>query len=201
VKLLRFLEDCRITRVGSTQGRELDIRVLAATHRDLQAMVEAGTFRLDLFYRLNVIPIHIPPLRERPDCILPTLQHYVDEFAARFGVRRRFSRAASSVLLAYAWPGNVRELINLCERLVVMSDSEVIDLADLPPDIAPGRSKAGLPAAAAVGEATLKEVVESAERAALVRARERYENQEDIAKALGVNQSTIARKLKRYGIS
>jgi len=199
VKLLRFLEDCRITRVGGTQGRDLDVRVLAATHRDLQAMVDAGTFRLDLFYRLNVIPIHIPPLRERADCILPTLQHYLDHFAERQGVRRRFSRAATAALLSYSWPGNVRELMNLCERLVVMSDSEVIDLADLPANLSLRGGRPG--PRPSEGEATLNEAVEGAERTALLRARERYGNQAEMAKALGVNQSTVARKLKRYGIA
>jgi len=199
VKLLRFLEDRRITRVGGTQSKELDVRIVAATHRDLQAMVDSGTFRLDLFYRLNVIPLAIPPLRERTECVLPVLRHYVDHYAERLGVKRRLSRAATDTLLAYAWPGNVRELMNLCERLVVMSDGEVIDRADLPPQIASAATRAPSPAAWE-DEITLDEAVARTERALLLRARTRFSSQAEMAKALGVNQSTVARKLKRYGI-
>jgi PAS domain S-box-containing protein len=199
VKLLRFLEDRRIARVGGTQSRELDVRVVAATHRDLQAMVDAGTFRLDLFYRLNVIPLSIPPLRERGECVLPLLRHYVDHYAARLGVRRRLSRAATDTLLAYAWPGNVRELMNLCERLVVMADGEVIDRSDLPPAITSAAARSPSPAAWE-DEVTLEEAVSRTERALLLRARGRFGSQAEIARALGVNQSTVARKLKRYGI-
>lgn len=201
VKLLRFLEDHRITRVGGTTSREVDVRVLAATHRDLQEMVDQGLFRLDLFYRLNVIPLAIPPLRDRPEDILPLLRHYVDHYAARLGVKRRLSRAATDALLGWRWPGNVRELMNLCERLVVMSDTEVIDTGDLPPHLATPSPDA--PAAPAVvdDDATLEEAVERTERAVLLRARRRYESQADMAKALGVNQSTVARKLRKYGIT
>ncbi len=202
VKLLRFLEDRRITRVGATQSREVDVRVLAATHRDLQEMVESGAFRLDLYYRLNVIPLTIPPLRERAECLLPMLRHYVEVFAQRIGARRRLSRAATDLLLAYRWPGNVRELMNVCERLVVMSDSEVIDLADLPPHLLGDASSApAAPAAAGWdGETTLEEALLRTERTVLLRARERFGSQTEMAKALGVNQSTIARKLRRHGL-
>jgi PAS domain S-box-containing protein len=199
VKLLRFLEDGRVTRVGGTQGRDLDVRILAATHRNLHAMVESGAFRLDLYYRLDVIPLHIPPLRQRSDCIVPALRHYLDHFGERVGVRRRFSRAATEALLAYSWPGNMRELMNLCERLAVMTEGEVIEVADLPADIAavPGRSAdaAGWPEGA-----TLARAIEETERAMLLRARKRHGSQTRMAAVLGVDQSTVARKMKRYGI-
>ncbi|HSN93345.1 MAG TPA: sigma 54-interacting transcriptional regulator [Anaeromyxobacteraceae bacterium] len=202
VKLLRFLEDRRIARVGGISSREVNVRILAATHRDLQEMVDQGRFRLDLFYRLNVVPLTIPPLRERPECILPVLRHYVDHYAGKLGARRRLSRAATEVLLSYGWPGNVRELMNVCERLVVMSDTEVIDVGDLPPDVVAATSAGSPPALppALSDEATLAEALERTERAVLLRARLRHGNQTDMARALGVNQSTVARKLKRYGI-
>ncbi len=200
VKLLRFLEDRRITRVGATASREVDVRVLAATHRDLQEMVDTGLFRLDLFYRLNVIPLSIPPLRERRECLLPILRHYVDHYAARLGARRRLSRAATDALMAYGWPGNVRELMNLCERLVVMSDTEVIDTGDLPPNVAAAAGDASAAPAAWDEELGLDEALERTERVLLLRARQRFGSQAEMAKALGVNQSTVARKLKRYGI-
>jgi PAS domain S-box-containing protein len=200
VKLLRFLEDGRVMRVGGTHSRKLDVRMLAATHRDLQAMVDHGAFRLDLFYRLSVIPLHVPPLRERTECILPMLLHYVDRFGERLGVRRRFSRAASEALLAYPWPGNVRELMNLCERLVVMSEAELIDLSDLPRDIVGRSGKAGSAPGDWPEEFTLSQAVESTERAMLLAARERHGNQTSMARALGIDQSTVARKMKKYGI-
>jgi PAS domain S-box-containing protein len=200
VKLLRFLEDGRVMRVGGTESRRLDVRILAATHRDLQAMVDQGLFRLDLFYRLSVIPLHVPALRDRTECILPTLRHYLDFFAERLGVLRRFSRAATDVLIAYPWPGNVRELMNLCERLVVMSDSELIDIADLPPDVLRRAGKTAAPPTGWPEDFTLDQAIESTERAMLLKARARYGNQSRIAEALGVNQSTVARKMKKYGI-
>jgi PAS domain S-box-containing protein len=198
VKLLRFLEDRRISRVGGTASRELDVRILAATHRDLQEMVDQGLFRLDLFYRLNVIPLSIPPLRERAECILPLLRHYVEHYGARLAVKRRLSRAAADALLSYAWPGNVRELMNLCERLVVMSDTEVIDVGDLPSNVLSTPGTAAVPALDE--EITLQEAIERAERVVLLRARQRFRSQTDMARALGVNQSTIARKLKKLRV-
>jgi PAS domain S-box-containing protein len=200
VKLLRFLEDGRVTRVGGTQSRKLDVRVLAATHRDLQSMVNQGAFRLDLFYRLSVIPLQVPPLRERTECILPILRHYVDLFGERLGVRRRISRAASEALLAYPWPGNVRELMNLCERLVVMSETELIELSDLPRDVVTRAGKTVSAPGSRPEEVTLSQAVENTERAMLVEARARYGNQTRMAHALGVDQSTVARKMKKYGI-
>ena len=201
VKLLRFLEDHRITRVGATASREVDVRIVAATHRNLQEMVDQGLFRLDLFYRLNVIPLSIPPLRERAECILPVLRHYIDHYSNRLGTRRRLSRAATDTLLAYRWPGNVRELMNLCERLVVMSDTEVIDAGDLPPNVTSAAGEGAVAPAALDDETTLDEAIARTERVMLLRARQRHGNQTDMARALGVNQSTIARKLKRYGIA
>jgi PAS domain S-box-containing protein len=198
VKLLRFLEDGRVLRVGGTQSRKFNVRILAATHQDLQGMVDRGAFRLDLFYRLSVIPIAIPPLRERTDCILPLLHHYTEFFAERMGVSRRLTKAASDALLAYSWPGNVRQLANLCERLVVMAESELIGLADLPPDIL---GQAGMaPLASAGPEPTLAQALENTERTMLLEARQRHGRQVEMAKALGIDQSTIARKLKKFGI-
>jgi PAS domain S-box-containing protein len=200
VKLLRFLEDGRVVRVGGTKSRELDVRIIAATHRDLQAMVASGAFRQDLYYRLAVIPLTVPPLRERHDCILPALQRYIDEFSQRVGSRRRFSHGACEVLLVYSWPGNMRELINLCERLAVMTETEVVDVADLPADIMAAAKPVPHASADWPDGMTLAEALDSTERALLLRARSRYGTQSRIAAALGVDQSTVARKMKRHGI-
>jgi len=200
VKLLRFLEDGHITRLGGTDERKVDVRVLAATHRDLEEMVEKGAFRLDLYYRLNVIPIHVPAVRERKDCLVPLIRHYIDHFAAINNETKRLSRAAIDALANYSFPGNVRELMNICERVVVMSETEVVDVDDLPVQVA-GSLKAALPEAMNWPESmTLQQAVETVERNLLEKALERYRGQAMIAEALGVNQSTIARKLKRYGL-
>lgn len=201
VKLLRFLEDGRITRLGGTEERKVDVRVLAATHRDLEAMVESGAFRLDLYYRLNVIPIYVPSLRERRDCLIPLIRHYMDFFSSVANAPKRLTRAAIDALAGYAFPGNVRELMNICERLVVMSETEVIDLPDLPVQVV-SRAEAGSPEGDSWPESiSLQQAVEAVERKLLTRALDRCRSQAEIAEALGVNQSTIARKLKRYGLS
>lgn len=197
VKLLRFLEDGKVTRLGSTSARQVDVRILAATHGDLEEMVEKKTFRLDLYYRLNVIPLHIPALRDRRDCILPLIQHYVDLFGARNAVKRRISSAAMDVLLSYGWPGNVRQLMNVCERILVMAEGEVIGIEDLPQKIVGESGSRVLP----TEHMSLQQAVESFERTLLVDAMQQHGNQYRVAESLGVNQSTIARKLKRYGIA
>ncbi len=197
VKLLRFLEDGKVTRLGSTSARQVDVRILAATHGDLEEMVEKKTFRLDLYYRLNVIPLHIPALRDRRDCILPLIQHYVDLFSARNGVKRRISSAAMDVLLNYGWPGNVRQLMNVCERILVMAEGDVIGIEDLPQKIVGESGSRVLP----TEHMSLQQAVESFERTLLVDAMQQHGNQYRVAELLGVNQSTIARKLKRYGIA
>jgi transcriptional regulator with PAS, ATPase and Fis domain len=121
-------------------------------------------------------------------------------FGERIGVHRRFSRAACEALLAYTWPGNVRELMNLCERLVVMSDAEIIDIADLPSDLVRRAGRGATARTTWPEEITLAQALESTERAMLVQARERHRSQTEMAKALGVDQSTVARKMKKYGM-
>jgi len=200
VKLLRFLEDGRITRLGGTKGRTVDVRILAATHRNLDEMVEQGRFRLDLYYRLKVIPIYVPAVRERRECIPPLISHYMELFGQKNGIRKRLTRAASDALLAYPYPGNVRELINICERLVVMSETELIDLQDLPFDIVgPAVDSPQADGIWAEG-VTMQQAMESVERQMLARAFEQYGNQTRMADMLGINQSTVARKMKKYGI-
>lgn len=133
VKLLRVLQDKEVCMVGSNRSRKVDVRILAATNRDLQGLVRKGLFREDLFYRLNVITVFIPPLRERGDDILLLARHFVTKFAAESGRSpRRFSDKALQSLRSYNWPGNVRELENVVQRLVVMTDGDVIEVPDLP---------------------------------------------------------------------
>jgi PAS domain S-box-containing protein len=197
VKLLRFLEDGRVTRLGGTQAKQVDVRIIAATHGDLEEMVERKEFRLDLYYRLNVIPLHIPPLRERKDCIVPMIKYFVDRFSERNGLKKKITAAAMDVLIAYEWPGNVRQLMNVCERILVMADGDVIDIQDLPQKIVGENKTAGqLP----TEHLTLSQAMESFERALLKKTIDESGNQYRAAKVLGINQSTVARKLKRYGL-
>ena len=200
VKLLRFLEDGNITRLGDTRGRQVDARILAATHRDLKQMVAAGTFRHDLYYRLNVIPLHVPPVRDRAECLLPLIRHHIDYFAARTGSPRRLSHAATEALMAYPFPGNLRELMNICERAVVMSETEVIDLPDLPREIHFRAGEQSLPSLAWPPQMSLKQILESVERSLLAKMLKTHRSQAQIAEALGASQPTIARRLKKYGL-
>ncbi len=200
VKLLRFLEDGCITRLGGTKPRTLDVRVLAATHRDLEELVAQERFRLDLYYRLNVIPINVPAVRERRDCIVPLLRHYMDEFGKKNQIVKRLSWAATDALLAYGYPGNVRELMNICERLVVMSETEIIDLKDLPATVTASTGQIDFARLDWPEGMNLPQVQQSVERGLLMRAKQQFGNQVKMAEALGVNQSTIARKMKRYGL-
>lgn len=197
VKLLRFLEDGKVTRLGGIHAKQVDVRIIAATHGDLEEMVERKEFRLDLYYRLNVIPLRIPSLRDRKDCIVPLIKHYVDQYSERNGLNKRITGAAMDVLLSYDWPGNVRQLMNICERILVMADGDVIDIQDLPQKIA-GKNIAA--ASMPTERLTLNQAIESFERSLLIAAMEEHGNQYRVADALGINQSTVARKLKRHGI-
>jgi PAS domain S-box-containing protein len=200
VKFLRFLENGRLTRLGDSKVRTINARILAATHRNLKDMIAKGTFRQDLYYRLNVIPLYIPALRERKDCIPPLLRHYLDYFADITGTRKRLSRSALDALLDYPYPGNVRELMNICERAVVISETEVVDLQDLPKDVAGRTPELSIMATAWSKEMTLEQILQNVERKVLLRTLEKYETQCEAAAALGVSQPTIARRLKKYDI-
>lgn len=200
VKLLRFLEDSMVTRVGGTHSRKVDVRVVAATNRDLDDMVAKGLFRRDFYYRLNVIPIRIPPLRDRREDILPLIRFYLEHFGTKFGAQKHISRAALDMLLSYPYPGNTRELINLCERLVVMSEGKRIDIDDLPAFVLEQSSRSTSHGEPLQTGKPLKELMDGFEKNVLMSALEKHRSQQSIAEALGVDQSTIARKFKKHGI-
>jgi transcriptional regulator with PAS, ATPase and Fis domain len=200
VKLLRFLENGRLTRLGGTQTRLVDARIIAATHRNLQEMVEEGAFRHDLYYRLKVIPITIPPLRDRKECLLPLLRFYVDYFARKIGGAKRLSHAAIDALMAYKFPGNVRELINICERVVVISEMEIIDRQDLPREVTAQVRNSEDVWGPWPPQMSLEQVLQSVERAYLLDALKVHKKQSQIAKRLGISQPTVARRMKKYGL-
>ena len=189
VKLLRVLQDKEVCMVGSSRSRKVDVRILAATNRDLHGLVKKGLFREDLFYRLNVITVFIPPLRERGDDVLLLARHFVTKFAAESGRSpRRFSDKALQSLRGYNWPGNIRELENVVQRLVVMTDGDVIEVPDLP-------ALMRFSALSTTGfTRTLAEV--EAEYISNVLARVDG-NKTRAAELLGINRKTLREKLRR----
>jgi two-component system response regulator HydG len=196
VKLLRFLQEGEIKRVGSNTTLRVDVRLIAATNRDLQAMVDAGEFRQDLFYRLNVIQITLPPLRERPDDILPLAEFFVRKYAAR--MRKNppmLSQEAIQLLTAYDWPGNVRELENAIERAVTLCLGDRILPHDLPEALHGARPS--LLKRALSEQMTLREL----EKYYIIETLERNNwNYELVTKILGIGRTTLWRKLKEYNL-
>jgi PAS domain S-box-containing protein len=197
VKLLRVLQEKNLTRVGDTVPIKVDVRVIAATNRNLSAMVQAGQFRKDLFYRLNVVPVRIPPLRERKEDILVLAYSFLDSCNKKYGFNKQIDRDVLKALMEYEWPGNVREVENVIEQMVVITQGEVITLEDLPAPLK--RSLTGTPMLP-VEDKPLKTVLEEVERHALELAYRKHKTTRRVADALGINQSTVVRKLNRYGI-
>lgn len=197
-KLLEFIQNRRLRRVGGVRDVACDVRIVSTTNRDLRGLVQTGKFREDLYYRLNVIPINIPPLRERPEDIGPLIDHYLRLFNQRQGEVKVLTPPARSRLLSYRWPGNVRELEHVIERLVVTVEGQLIteeDLVGLMADTA----LAGM-AAHDRAPCSLQEVLGDAERALFQRALAMTDNTYEIARLLRVSQPTVVRKLKRYGL-
>jgi two-component system, NtrC family, response regulator AlgB len=190
-KLLRFVQDREFERVGDTQTRRADVRLIAATSRDLQADVEAGRFRLDLLYRLNVIEVTIPALRDRREDLVGLSRHFL-AFAARNVGRSapQLSPEAEALLLSYAWPGNVRELRNEMERAVVLSHEDVLRAESFSERLRGGPR--GVPAVG--GDFTLSQI----EQEHTLRVLSRVATREEAARILGIDQSTLWRRLKRY---
>ncbi|WP_217909594.1 sigma 54-interacting transcriptional regulator [Desulfosediminicola flagellatus] len=200
VKLLRFLENGRLTRVGGSKVINTDARILVATHRNLQDMVAKGTFRQDLYYRLSVIPLHVPALRDRKDCILPLVRYYFDYFADITNTHKRVSRAAIDALLSYSYPGNVRELMNICEHAIVLSDTEIIDRMDLPKGVRSNSSDPSVLEAGWPRGQSLKQILENVERNVILQTLKTHKKQAAVADVLGVSQPTIARRMKKFNI-
>ena len=195
VKLLRALQSGEVRRLGATQAATIDVRVIAATHGDLGAMISQGTFREDLFYRLNVIQILLPPLRDRREDIPALAEHFLDRAAGKLGRPRRLSPAALERLLRYPWPGNVRELENAIERAAILARSEIVEPDDLPPHVCAGLQLG--PSPALPRQISLA----AAERAHILQTLERFgRNHTGAAEALGIGRTTLWRKLKEYGI-
>jgi len=197
VKLLRVLQERQFERVGGNKTISANVRVMAATHRDLEQAMREGTFRDDLYYRLNVVTIQIPPLRERREDIPLLLDHFLRKFAEK---NRRdvtgLTAAARDALLKYDYPGNVRELENIVERAILLCRGRVIDLEDLPATVRPGQRSAGEPL-----PKDLPGVLADIERQAIESALERSGGvQTQAAEALGISERVLRYKMKKYGL-
>lgn len=203
-KVLRVLQEQELERLGSNRIIKVDVRVIAATNKNLEEEINRGTFREDLFYRLNVVPIHVPPLRDRRDDIPALVRHFSDMFTRENNFRRKtFTAAAMERLKQHHWRGNIRELRNFTERLIIMSANDAIDVKDLP-DF--GGARAELPAAPSDSDwtraATLQEFKSTSERAFLVvKLRENAWNISKTAEVIDTPRSNLYKKLEQYQIS
>ncbi|MBW1955740.1 MAG: sigma 54-interacting transcriptional regulator [Deltaproteobacteria bacterium] len=197
-KLLRFLEDNQVTRVGATEARKIDVRVIAATNRNLEAMIGRKKFRKDLYFRLNIIPLQIPPLRERPEDIPPLIHFFLERFNEKYGCRKRILPPAVDALCRYLFPGNVRELANLLEQLVVLGPSETICEADLPAQV--NRHDEGICPPVPKNRWDLRAVTASIEKNLIRDALNKTHSLREAAKLLGLHHSTLFRKIQRHGI-
>lgn len=197
-KLLRVLQENEIRRVGDQKSRRVDVRVLAATAKDLAAEARAGRFREDLFYRLNVVAIHLPPLRERREDIVPLARHFCDRLGRRLGRPLALSAEALAWLEQEPWRGNVRELENAIERAAVLSNKEILEPDDFRKEPLPSPHS---PGEKGEGRGTLREAVEAAERQAIAGALEAARgNRREAAKHLGVSLRTLFYKMERHGL-
>jgi len=198
VKLLRVLQEREVVPVGGTKPTKVDVRVVAATNADLDKAIKEGRFRADLYYRLNVIPITIPPLRERKDDIPLLVDHFLERFTSG---AKRVSDSAMEILTAYDWPGNVRELENIIERAVILEDADEVTAESLNVSIFPERMRKR---ARAVSEGTLGisgvTLDELEQRYLLQILEETGWKKKNAAEILGINPSTLYRKLQRYGM-
>lgn len=198
VKLLAALQDRAFERVGGVKTRKIDIRIVAATNQNLHTMVDEGSFRPDLFYRLNVVPISIPPLRERKDDIPLQAKHFLEKFALRYGkMIESIPNEMITAFLTYSWPGNTRELENAMERLVLLSDGPVLDFTNMPAEIVTD----GLPEPAEDFKGRVGNATSAAEKHLIREALEKAAgNRTRAADILGISRRTLYKKMKEYNL-
>ncbi|TNF47164.1 sigma-54-dependent Fis family transcriptional regulator [bacterium] len=198
VKLLTVLQDKSFERVGGVKTIKVDMRIIAATNRDLKEAVESGQFRSDLFYRLNVVPIHIPPLRERRDDLASHVEYFLGRFAAKHGKGdMELSREIMPAMISYSWPGNIRELENIMERMVLMSEGGEIGYEHLPPEI---KGSEPLPESHTL-KGTVDSIYRSTEKQLIEDALEKTDqNRTKAAKLLGISRRTLQNKIKEYDL-
>jgi two-component system response regulator HydG len=192
VKLLRVLQDKEVCMVGANKTRKVDVRILAATNKDLLSLIKKGTFREDLFFRINVITIYVPPLRERGDDVIVLARHFLHKFSKEYGRQGiTFTEDALRALRQYSWPGNVRELENLAQRLTVMTESDLIDIPDLPPHM-----RFSIPSSTGLNKTLAEIEVEHIQNV----LSNTSGNKSKAAEILGIDRKTLREKLKKFSI-
>lgn len=196
VKLLRVLQEQEVERIGGHKPVKINVRVIAATNRRLEEMVEDKTFREDLYYRLMVFPISIPPLRKRPKDIIPLAEMFLDKLNRKYGFKKYFSQEAVRLMNNYSWPGNIRELKNIVERAIIINSEDEILPENL--SILPASGSRLEDGYMRSGDFSLKEAVEKLEQEYIEDAYKRYGNVRDAAKSLGITHATFVRKRQRY---
>ena len=207
-KILRTIETKMVQRIGSDRPKKIDFRLIAATNEDLSECIKKKTFRADLYYRLNVIPAIIPPLRDRPSDIEPLIEYFLNKYCKKYGKEKTFGPEAMNVLKNYSWPGNVRELKNFVERIVLISASSVYCIKSIPPQMLNGQLLS--PSSSGNGgnsgcqfdiRMSLEENLNAFEKQIIESVVQQYGSGKSAAKVLRVNQSTISRKMAKYNIS
>lgn len=199
VALLRVLENREITRIGSAEPIPVDVRIIAATNRNLTDLIAQERFRFDLFHRLNVLQINVPPLRDRREDIIPLSVLFLNTFNEHYKKNKQLSREVARMLMKYDWPGNVRELKNTMERCVVMTKGDHLSISSLPAAMLEEEKQQ--PAVIVSGVMRLNEAVEETEKQVLLNACRTYGSSRKVAQALGVDHSTVVRKMQKYRIS
>jgi PAS domain S-box-containing protein len=197
VKLLRVIQEQEIMRVGGTKPIRLDVRIIAASNKNLEELVQRGGFREDLYYRLNVIPITVPPLRDRRDDIPPLIDHFLRKFNDKYLLSKSFRYEVVELLLGYNWPGNVRELQNIVERMVVLSRDEEIGVDSVPMQVKPLLETERHFYVDVPDVIPLKEALFQVEKKLIIKALQKFGTTRRAADALGVDQSTVVRKYQR----
>ena len=207
-KILRTIETKMVQRIGSDRPKKIDFRLIAATNEDLSECIKKKTFRADLYYRLNVIPAIIPPLRDRPSDIEPLIEYFLNKYCKKYGKEKTFGPEAMNVLKNYSWPGNVRELKNVVERIVLVSASSVYCIKSIPPQMLNGQLLS--PSSSGNGgnsgcqfdiRMSLEENLNAFEKQIIESVVQQYGSGKSAAEVLRVNQSTISRKMAKYNIS
>ncbi|MGG3466053.1 sigma 54-interacting transcriptional regulator [Neobacillus pocheonensis] len=201
--LLGVLQDMKIQRVGGTNSIPIDVRIIAATNANLEELIQAKKFREDLFFRINVLPIHVPPLRERPEDIFVLLMHFLQMFNEKHGRKKTFSPHVIEQLLSYPWPGTVRELRNVVERLVILSDDDFIHESLLPPTIYQHNPEKPFPVSQDIRAAidpmlSLKDLVNEYEKTLLASYLSTYRPMKRCAEILQIDLATLVRKKKKF---
>ncbi|MDD2484852.1 MAG: sigma 54-interacting transcriptional regulator [Eubacteriales bacterium] len=201
VKILQVIQEKEIQRVGGLTGIPVNVRIISATNKNLEKMVKEGRFREDLFYRLNVVPLNIPPLRDRPEDIIPMVRSFLQKDNLKYNEAKMIDAAAMSILLRYPWPGNIRELQNIIERLVITTKDNMIRPENLPDFINRYENPLDLSEINLESNSGLHRALDAAEKQILLSAFAKHKTTRAMAKELRISQATVVRKMAKHGIA